>query len=72
VAGPIDVCLARAFRDAIGSWEVAERVLPPGGSLIYFAGARFDVADLPPGVAATWTAASSLANAGPLVIMTRQ
>ncbi len=72
VAGPTDVCLARAFRDAVGSWRVAERLLPPGGSLIYFAGARFDVADLPPGAAATLAPASSLANAGPLVIMTRQ
>jgi 16S rRNA (guanine527-N7)-methyltransferase len=73
VAGPVDVCLARAFRDAAGSWRVAEGLLAPEGCLIYFAGRRFDLGnDVPAGVAATLAESPALANAGPLVIMTRQ
>ena len=73
VSGPVDACLARAFRDAAGSWKVAQRLLSQDGCLVYFAGARFDLErDLPVGVAASVAPTSSLANAGPLVIMTRQ
>jgi 16S rRNA (guanine527-N7)-methyltransferase len=69
---PVDVCLARAFRDATGSWTVAATLLGPGGCLVYFGGSRFDAArDVPAGVAAAVVPTSSLANAGPLVIMTR-
>ena len=71
--GPVDVCLARAFRDAAGSWLVAERLLVPGGHLLYFGGARFDRdRDVPKGAHALIAPATTLANAGPLVIMTRQ
>jgi 16S rRNA (guanine527-N7)-methyltransferase len=70
---PVDVCLARAFRDVAASWKVAAKLLTPGGCLVYFAGARFDpVRDVPAHSAATVAPTSSLANAGPLVIMTRQ
>jgi 16S rRNA (guanine527-N7)-methyltransferase len=70
---PVDLCLARAFRDAAASWKAAAKLLTPGGCLVYFAGSRFDRArDVPAGVAATVAPTSSLANAGPLVIMTRQ
>jgi 16S rRNA (guanine527-N7)-methyltransferase len=70
---PAGVCLARAFRDARGSWEVAQMLLGPGGRLVYFAGSAFDPArDLPATAAATVLPTSPLANAGPLVIMTRQ
>lgn len=66
-------CLARAFRDARGSWEVAKMLLGPTGRLVYFAGSAFEPArDLPTTAAATVLPTSSLANAGPLVIMTRQ
>ena len=71
--GEMQVALARAFRDAAGSWRVAERLLRPDGCLLYFAGTRFDIGrDLPPGVDARVVPTSPLANAGPLVIMTRQ
>lgn len=71
--GPFEACLARAFRDAAGSWTVSRKLLRPQGCLVYFAGARFDVArDVPAGVAASVAPTSSLANAGPLVIMTRK
>jgi 16S rRNA (guanine527-N7)-methyltransferase len=70
---PADACLARAFRDARGSWEVAQMLLGPEGRLVYFAGLAFDPGrDLPATAAATVLPTSSLANAGPLVIMTRQ
>ncbi len=73
VPGPVDACLARAFRDAAGSWQVAQRLLRPDGCLVYFAGARFDLEhEVPAGVATSVVPTSSLANAGPLVIMTRQ
>lgn len=71
--GAADACLARAFRDARGSWAVARLLLKPAGRLIYFAGASFDPGrDLPPEAAATVLPTSPLANAGPLVIMTQQ
>jgi 16S rRNA (guanine527-N7)-methyltransferase len=71
--GPVEVCLARAFRDARGSWEVARALLVPTGRLVYFAGSAFDRRrDLPPDVTATVLPTSPLANSGPLVIMTRQ
>ena len=72
-SGPFEACLARAFRDAPASWRVAQRLLTPEGCLVYFAGARFDLArDVPAGVLARPVPTSPLANAGPLVIMTRQ
>lgn len=71
--GPVDACLARAFRDAVASWRIAEPLLRPDGRLVYFAGGRFDPArDLPGDVRATVLPASSLAKSGPLVIMTRK
>ena len=39
---PVDVCLARAFAPLDRCWEVAERLLLPGGRLVYFAGASLD------------------------------
>jgi 16S rRNA (guanine527-N7)-methyltransferase len=70
---PYDVCLARAFRDAAGSWQATQPLLAAGGCLVYFAGVRFDpVRDLPEGVHASVAPTSPLANAGPLVIMTQQ
>ena len=70
---PADVCLARAFRDARGSWAVAQALLGPTGRLVYFAGSAFDPSrDLPSGAVATVLPTSPLANSGPLVIMTRQ
>jgi 16S rRNA (guanine527-N7)-methyltransferase len=70
---PADVCLARAFRDARGSWEVARALLGPEGRLVYFAGSAFDRGrDLPSNAEARILPTSPLANSGPLVIMTRQ
>jgi 16S rRNA (guanine527-N7)-methyltransferase len=74
LAGPYHGVLARAFARASASWASSERILGPGGSLIYFAGARFvsdEVADLPVRVEIV-PAPPSLARSGPLVIMSRQ
>jgi 16S rRNA (guanine527-N7)-methyltransferase len=69
----VDLCFARAFKDAATSWKVAESLLAPAGRLIYFAGAAFEPhRDVPPGVAWSTLPTSSLARSGPLVIMTRQ
>jgi 16S rRNA (guanine527-N7)-methyltransferase len=69
----MDLCFARAFKDALTSWKVAEPLLERGGRLVYFAGATFDPArDLPPEVPWSILPTSSLARSGPLVIMTRQ
>jgi len=73
---PADVCFARAVADAAGSWRAAERLLRPGGRLVYFAGSTFEAAtDVPIGVRARIlrpVRPVSLARAGPLVIMSRQ
>jgi 16S rRNA (guanine527-N7)-methyltransferase len=68
-----DVALARAFASPEEMWRVAVRVLSPDGSLLYWAGTRFSMADeVPEGVAATVFPAPTLAPSGPLVIMARQ
>ena len=38
LAGPFDLCFARAFRSASESWGIAAPLLAPGGRLVYFAG----------------------------------
>jgi 16S rRNA (guanine527-N7)-methyltransferase len=68
-----DVALARAFASTEAMWRVATRVLSPGGSLLYWAGERFSVADdVPEGARGTVFPTSALAPSGPLVIMARQ
>ena len=68
----VSACTARAFAPAATAWEVAERILGPGASLIYWAGASFETGrDVPEGVNAAVFATPGLARSGPLVIMTR-
>jgi 16S rRNA (guanine527-N7)-methyltransferase len=70
---PLDVCLARALADPIGSWRLAEPVLARDGSLLYWAGRGFDpTSGTPEGVRISVSASPGLADAGPVVIMTRQ
>ena len=68
--GDADVCLARAFRGPGESWVVAEPLLAPGGALLYWAGTRADVSV--EGVRSQAFSTPSLADAGPIVMMTRQ
>lgn len=69
----VDLCLARAFGDVQRSWEAASRLLRTRGSLLYWAGGRWQPgAELPPGAAVQVTDTPGLANAGPIVIMSRQ
>ena len=73
LAGPFDVCVARAFADAAGSWAAAQRILAPGGVLLYWAGVGATTT-LPPldGVWVRHGARAGLAPGGPVVIMGRQ
>jgi 16S rRNA (guanine527-N7)-methyltransferase len=72
-AASVDTCTARAFARAAASWGTAERLLRPGGILLYWAGASFDLArDVPAGVRADVSDEARVAGSGPLVIMGRQ
>lgn len=71
-----DLCLARAFAPQLASWRAAERLLRPGGRLVYFAGAswRDELAGSElehAGVAAEICAPKQFNWQGPLVIMGR-
>jgi len=68
-----DVATARAFGDPRRSWDAAERLLAPGGRLLYWAGEAFvPQRDAPPGVEVTVPGGHALARGGPVVIMARQ
>ena len=69
---PVDLCFARAFTRAAKAWKAAEPLLSPRGRLVYFAGERFDAAELPKDIVSTMVTTSALARSGPLVIMSRQ
>jgi 16S rRNA (guanine527-N7)-methyltransferase len=70
--GPVDLCFSRAFARVGVAWGAADRLLAPGGRLVYFAGERFDPSELPEDAASTLVTTSALARSGPLVIMSRQ
>jgi 16S rRNA (guanine527-N7)-methyltransferase len=70
--GPVDLCFSRAFARVGVAWQAADRLLAPGGRLVYFAGERFDPSELPEDAASTLVTTSALARSGPLVIMSRQ
>ena len=76
VAAGADACLARAFAPIQRSWEAAERVLAPGGRLVYFGGRELGEEgqiDVPAGaVLEAVIRTPVLESAGPLVIMARQ
>lgn len=66
--------VARALADARTSWAYADRLLRPGGRLVYFAGRTFDRRDLAEARVSldVRAAPALLESAGPLVIMSRQ
>jgi 16S rRNA (guanine527-N7)-methyltransferase len=72
LTGEVDLCFARAFAPLPQAWTVAERLLGPGGRLVYFAGSG---SDAPPGALGATVLevreAPLLESAGPLVIMAR-
>jgi 16S rRNA (guanine527-N7)-methyltransferase len=73
LAGGFDVAMARGFAPPGGTWAVAERLLAPGGRLLYWAGASFDLdTDVPPGAAGAALREPGLESEGSIVIMTRQ
>jgi 16S rRNA (guanine527-N7)-methyltransferase len=69
----VDACLARAFAPPPRAWEVAERLLRPGGRLLYFAGREERPEDLGARMPVLEVLSTPvLESAGPLVIMARQ
>jgi 16S rRNA (guanine527-N7)-methyltransferase len=76
LAEPANVCLARAFAPLERSWRAAERLLRPGGHLIYFGGRELGEqgsVEVPSGaVLEAVVRTPVLESAGPLVIMARQ
>jgi 16S rRNA (guanine527-N7)-methyltransferase len=71
-SGPFDLAFARAFANPARSWRAAERLLRPGGRLVYFAGASFEPDRVPAGVNVRILTAPPVASMGPLAIMSRQ
>lgn len=69
---PVDLCFSRAFARVTIAWRAADRLLLPGGRLVYFAGERFEPSELPKDAASRFVTTSALARSGPLVIMSRQ
>jgi 16S rRNA (guanine527-N7)-methyltransferase len=73
LACPSDVCLSRALADPIRAWGLAEPLLSPDGRLLYWAGRGFDRSSgTPEGARIAVSPSPGLADAGPIVIMTRQ
>jgi len=69
----VDACFARSFAPLPRAWSVAQRILRPGGRLVYFAGAEVRDPVVPEGAALEAVVRTAvLESAGPLVIMTRQ
>jgi 16S rRNA (guanine527-N7)-methyltransferase len=72
LTGEADLCFARAFASQSETWTVAERLLGPGGRLVYFAGAGSDAAFGAEGARVLEVReAPLLESSGPLVIMAR-
>lgn len=72
LAGQVDLCFARAFAPLPKSWTTAERLLGPGGRLVYFAGAGVDPTLQAPGARLLEVHETPLLeSAGSLVIMGR-
>jgi 16S rRNA (guanine527-N7)-methyltransferase len=67
-----DVCVARGFAGPGGTWKTAERLLQPAGRLLYWAGASFDVGDVPEGARLVGLGEPALESGGPIAIMARQ
>jgi 16S rRNA (guanine527-N7)-methyltransferase len=64
-----DACLARAFAPLDRTWRVARRLLRHPGALLFWAGRGLELgAETPPDAHVT-VSTSSLADAGPIVIM---
>jgi 16S rRNA (guanine527-N7)-methyltransferase len=73
LVGPFDVCLSRAFAELNRAWTIAEPLLSPTGKLLFWAGRTFDAAvGAPAGASISVSPAPRLADAGAVVIMSRQ
>jgi 16S rRNA (guanine527-N7)-methyltransferase len=69
----VDTCLSRAFAGAPAAWAVSDRLLLPGGRLLYWAGRSARLQDqLPAEVSIEPVATSGLDEAGPVAILRRR
>jgi 16S rRNA (guanine527-N7)-methyltransferase len=72
LAGPADLCFARALATLRRSWSLAAPRLRPGGRLVYFAGAGASTSGLPADAQHVRVLETPvLESAGSLIIMTR-
>ncbi len=69
---PADLCFARALAPLGACWRLAERLLRPGGRLVYFSGSELAGPPVVGGASAELLRTPALESAGPLVIMARQ
>ena len=68
-----DLCLARAFAPLGRAWDTARPLLREAGSLVYWAGARFDAsAELPPDALAHIHRTPGLPDSGALIELTER
>jgi 16S rRNA (guanine527-N7)-methyltransferase len=73
LAPPLDLCLSRALADPIRAWGLVDPLLSPDGRLLYWAGRGFNTSSgTPEGARIRVSPSPGLADAGPIVIMTRQ
>jgi len=72
LAGPVDLCFARAFGSVERSWEAAKPLLRPGGRLVHFVGAsRGELPELAGASSTELRPVPLLDSAGALAIITR-
>jgi 16S rRNA (guanine527-N7)-methyltransferase len=72
LASKFDVCVARGFGGVRATWEAAQRLLAPGGRLLYWAGVSFRPDETPANALVTAVEEPDLESGGPIVIMARQ
>lgn len=72
VGRKFEAVTARAFASAESTWAAAEPLLEPGGRLLYWAGGGVGAKVKAPAGVSFDAVTSPVANAGPIVIMTRQ
>lgn len=72
LSGTFDVCFARGYAAPAKAWSSADRLLAPGGSLLYWAGETYENSAAPEGVQTRIAEQAALESGGPIVIMSRQ
>lgn len=71
VSGQADLAFARALAPLPESWALGRPLLRPGGRLVYFAGERSQIPEVPGASRVEVRSPTVLESGGPLVIMAR-